>query len=413
MTDNLPGGVHARLNQLADRVGGKRALAAGAKLSEAQLYRYLSGDGELSVRKLVNLARAGEVSVNWLLNGEGPMVPPPEAAQPFFRPALMFMITEALDTLLLEWPDAFGPRQRARMRNVLYLALRHEEVRRGRDYIATDLDMVGYVSFLSGLRSEEELAMLEEAQMLLEYGGKPDYKQHLQKIATYCNYLVRGMKSYYTHHAGQLYFDRMGQQLDSEVVRRLTDVVEQAVRLVKKPQLDWLDVGCGNGRHLSHLHKHFDNLTLHGLELSQLGVDLCRTLEASGRLPEGCVQQGDMRLMPYTDATFDVVYARMSLWSLPYWPGTGLGVEAAMAEMARVLRPGGVLIVTTLLGTGRDYLLFRQLLSETDLQTLAQNNGLKMIVFNPIQFNASNGGSLQQTNLNIYNKTVNIILQKL
>lgn len=61
MTDNLTGGVHARLNQLADRVGGKRALAAGAKLSEAQLYRYLSGHGELSVRKLIKLARAGEV----------------------------------------------------------------------------------------------------------------------------------------------------------------------------------------------------------------------------------------------------------------------------------------------------------------------------------------------------------------
>jgi SAM-dependent methyltransferase len=412
MTDNLPGGVHARLNQLADRVGGKRALAAGAKLSEAQLYRYLSGDGELSVRKLVNLARAGEVSVNWLLNGEGPMVPPPEAAQPFFRPALMFMITEALDTLLLEWPDAFGPRQRARLRNVLYLALRHEETRRGRDYIATDLNMVGYVSFLSGLRSEEELTMLEEVQMLLEYSGKPDYTQHLQKLIKYCNYLVRGIKSYYTHHAGQLYFDRMGQQLDSETVRHLTDVVEQAAQLVRKPQLDWLDVGCGNGRHLSHLHKHFANLTIRGLELSQLGVDLCRTLEAAGRLPEDCVQQGDMRLMPFRDATCDVVYARMSLWSLPYWPGTGLGVEAAMAEMSRVLRPGGVLIVTTLLGTGRDYLLFRQFLSEADLQALAQNNGLKIITLSPNQFNFSNGGNTQQTYLEIYNTTATIILQK-
>lgn len=126
MTDNLPGGVHARLNQLADYVGGKRALAAGAKLSEAQLYRYLSGDGELSVRKIINLAQVGKVSVSWLLSGEGLMVPPPEAAQPFFRPALLLMITEALDTLLLEWPDAFGPRQRARLRNVLYLALRQE-----------------------------------------------------------------------------------------------------------------------------------------------------------------------------------------------------------------------------------------------------------------------------------------------
>lgn len=254
--------------------------------------------------------------------------------------------------------------------------------------------------------------MLEEAQMLLEYGDKIIYKQHLQRFTTYCNYLTRGAQSFYTRHAGQLYFDRMGQQLDNDAVRRLTDVVELAVPLVKKPQLDWLDVGCGNGRHLSHLHKHFANLTLRGLELSQLGVDLCRTLEASGRLPPDCVQQGDMRLMPFADAQFDVVYGRMSLWSLPYWPDTGLGVEAAMAEMTRVLRPDGVLALTTLLGQGRSYMLFRQFLSEADIQRLAQNNGLKLVSFSPMQSATDNGGMGAKTYLSVYDATVKITLQK-
>jgi SAM-dependent methyltransferase len=163
---------------------------------------------------------------------------------------------------------------------------------------------------------------------------------------------------------------------------------------------------------LSHLHKHFGNVRIRGLELSQLGVDLCQTLEASGRLPEGCVQQGDMRLMPYADATCDVVYARMSLWSLPYWPGTGLGVEAALAEMARVLRPGGVLALTTLFGAGRDYMLFRQFLTEVDLRVLSQNNGLKLLHFNPIHTSSDNGGIAQQTYPSVYDASARIILQK-
>lgn len=49
-----------------------------------------------------------------------------------------------------------------------------------------------------------------------------------------------------------------------------------------------------------------------------------------------------------------------------------------------MLRLGRVLDLTTLLGLGSNYLLLRKLLNEVDLQTLSQNNGLKLIAFSPL-----------------------------
>jgi SAM-dependent methyltransferase len=66
-----------------------------------------------------------------------------------------------------------------------------------------------------------------------------------------------------------------------------------------------------------------------------------------------------MRLMPYADASFDVVYSLMNMWGLPYLPGTGLGMEAVFTEIGRILRPDGMFIFSALLGGGREYLLLR------------------------------------------------------
>ena len=84
-----------RLEALAERLGGKRALAAAAGLSEAQLYRYFSGETELSVTKLLALAKGAGVDPGWLLTGAGEAQPAPESRQPWLRPELLRDISEA------------------------------------------------------------------------------------------------------------------------------------------------------------------------------------------------------------------------------------------------------------------------------------------------------------------------------
>ncbi|KPV39516.1 hypothetical protein AN478_10190 [Thiohalorhabdus denitrificans] len=58
-----------RIAALADRVGGKRRLAAKAGVRESQLFRYIRGDNIPSLATAAALADAGDVSLEWLAYG--------------------------------------------------------------------------------------------------------------------------------------------------------------------------------------------------------------------------------------------------------------------------------------------------------------------------------------------------------
>ncbi len=92
---------------------------------------------------------------------------------------------------------------------------------------------------------------------------------------------------------------------------------------------DVLEVGCGTG------------LLLHGV--SQLarrafGVDLSDGMLARARQRGLEVVQGSATELPFADASFDVAYSFKVLSHVP-------DLEKAFAEVARVVRPGGVALL--------------------------------------------------------------------
>jgi SAM-dependent methyltransferase len=93
-----------------------------------------------------------------------------------------------------------------------------------------------------------------------------------------------------------------------------------------------LDVGCGTGHHLAELGGR-------GFEAS--GVDgSAEMLDHARRLNPGRdLRVADVEALPFADASFDVV---LSVEVLRYLARP----ERAIAEMARVLRPGGLALVT-------------------------------------------------------------------
>lgn len=73
-----------------------------------------------------------------------------------------------------------------------------------------------------------------------------------------------------------------------------------------------------------------------------VGVDLVLAMLVAGRRvhPDGPpVVNADLRAIPFADARFDVVWCRLALGHLPE-------LTAAYAELARVCRPGGRVVVT-------------------------------------------------------------------
>ena len=105
-----------------------------------------------------------------------------------------------------------------------------------------------------------------------------------------------------------------------------------------------LDMGCGAGRHAFEMYRRGGDVIAFdqdGDELARV-LDLFGAMRDAGEVPDGAeadIKQGDALSLPFADAEFDRVVAAEVLEHIP-------DDEAAIAELARVLRPGGTMAVT-------------------------------------------------------------------
>lgn len=92
-----------------------------------------------------------------------------------------------------------------------------------------------------------------------------------------------------------------------------------------------LDVGCGNGRFLTTMRTL--GWEVQGVEFSEAGVNAARMSGLS-------VHHGDLASAAFADGSFDLITARHVIEHIPE-------AQAFMAELARVLKPGGRLVIET------------------------------------------------------------------
>ena len=105
-----------------------------------------------------------------------------------------------------------------------------------------------------------------------------------------------------------------------------------------------LDLGCGGGRHAFEAHR----CGAHAVAFDRNGGDtkdaaaMLAAMRLAGEAPRdalGTAVNGDALGLPFADGSFDRVIAAEVLEHVP-------DHAAAVAELARVLRPGGTLAVT-------------------------------------------------------------------
>jgi len=99
-----------------------------------------------------------------------------------------------------------------------------------------------------------------------------------------------------------------------------------------------LDAGCGNGRYSRFLLQHADaEARITAFDLSPNMLQRARRRLTSDRITFAVA---DLTRLPYPDAMFD---AAVCGWVLEHLPDPRLGLR----ELARVLRPGGRLLLLT------------------------------------------------------------------
>ncbi len=100
-----------------------------------------------------------------------------------------------------------------------------------------------------------------------------------------------------------------------------------------------VDLGCGAGRNAGELLKKYPQAHVTAVDYSVLSVE--KTKEYNRKMIDAgrCeVLQGDVSDLKLPDAAFDLATAFETIY---FWPG----LEKCFAQVARVLKPGGIFLI--------------------------------------------------------------------
>lgn len=146
-------------------------------------------------------------------------------------------------------------------------------------------------------------------------------------------------------------------------------VLADALRLSREDEL--LEVGCGSGAFLAEHAGHVQRVA--GVDLSDMQVGLARA-RFQGRIAAGTadIVLGDAGTLPWPDDSFTVATSMAAFELFP-------DPEQVLAEVHRVLRPGGRAVITmgtrVSAGTQTHTSLGHWVWSEEDVQHLAEQAG--------------------------------------
>ena len=135
-------------------------------------------------------------------------------------------------------------------------------------------------------------------------------------------------------HECEYYDERFAIVHDQRAAKRALHEVESLLGAPIAHGASVLDVGCGTGWYAAGLHKARPDLFVMGSDLSEGMLSRAREAGASNLI------QGDATQLPFADGALDLIVARGVLHHMP-------DVQGSLAEWRRVLKPSGVLVVTS------------------------------------------------------------------
>ena len=109
-----------------------------------------------------------------------------------------------------------------------------------------------------------------------------------------------------------------------------------------EPGMRVLDFGCGPGTISVGLAEAIAPGELHGLDMEESQIAMARAAAAAGGHDNATFHVGDITDMPFDDGSFDAAHCHTVLSHVP-------DTAAALAEVKRVLKPGGIVAAREIL----------------------------------------------------------------
>ena len=136
-------------------------------------------------------------------------------------------------------------------------------------------------------------------------------------------------------------FDQWAEEYDRCFLHRYIQKVQKRVVQLMSPAEDAfvLDIGCGTGEGIRYLSRRVKRGLLAGLDLSPQMIEVAQRKFPDH--PQVDLKVGDAEALPWPDSFFD---QGMSTFTLHHFPHP----DRALAEMVRVLKPGGRLFLADL-----------------------------------------------------------------
>lgn len=200
-------------------------------------------------------------------------------------------------------------------------------------------DLLRYYRDIPGARERRRAGVTDEARNLVSDGEYPDYFTQNFHFQT-DGYLSRRSAELYDFQVEVLFTGTA----DAMRRRALAPLSEFLKRPMPEPAR-LLDVGCGTGGFLAAVRHCWPDLTLAGLDISPPYLDRARARKRGVRDVEFI--QANAERIPLADVSRDIVTCIYLFHEVPR-----VVRKTIIGEMARIIRPGGRLILLDSLQLG-------------------------------------------------------------
>ena len=142
-----------------------------------------------------------------------------------------------------------------------------------------------------------------------------------------------------------------------------------------------VDIGCGGGRNAAELMMKYPSAKVTAIDYSEVSVDKAKEYNKEMIEAGSCVvKQGDVSALDIADGEYELATAFETIY---FWPG----LEKCFAEVARILKPGGIfMIVNESDGTDATSLKFEKIIEGMKCHTVEEiTEALKKAGFSKVK----------------------------